>query len=194
MQKNKFPRLLAIAFCPPLTLNAATVLVSGMANPFLAGMPAGSVCCSDAAPMPAASLTGPVLSSGMSLTFAVTGRVSDFGATPGDPPDGNGNFFSMSTHNGIAGAAGIPQNSLLGVFLDDTEPDFSTPPSPLDFGVLGLNFTSLAPGLKQIFFIGDGLTGSGTGIDQTFFVPMGATRLSLGASDGFQWSNNTGSF
>jgi hypothetical protein len=52
----------------------------------------------------------------------------------------------------------------------------------------------LAPGLKQIFFIGDGLTGTGSGSIQTFHIPAGATRLFLGTMDSYGWSNNSGSF
>ena len=52
----------------------------------------------------------------------------------------------------------------------------------------------LSPALKQVFFIGDGLTGTGTGTTQTFVVPAGATRLFLGVSDGVGWFNNSGAF
>ncbi len=44
-------------------------------------------------------------------------------------------------------------------------------------------FTELSPGLRQIFFIGDGLTGEETGDVQTFRIPDDATRLLLGYSD-----------
>ncbi|HEY3242752.1 MAG TPA: hypothetical protein VGM03_05305 [Phycisphaerae bacterium] len=46
------------------------------------------------------------------------------------------------------------------------------------------------PGLRQPFFIGDGLTGTGSGAVQQFLVPDGATRLFLGTIDGCEWSNN----
>jgi len=67
-------------------------------------------------------------------------------------------------------------------------------PASIDFGVVGLNFSTLSPLLQQTFFIGDGLTGNGSGTVQTFIVPAGATRLYLGSVDGFGWYNNTGSF
>ena len=51
----------------------------------------------------------------------------------------------------------------------------------------------MSPLLKQIFFIGDGLTGNGTGDIQQFIAPTGATRLFLNATDGFGWANNGGS-
>jgi hypothetical protein len=46
------------------------------------------------------------------------------------------------------------------------------------------SFAQLAPQLNQIFFIGDGLTGSGLGNIQRFLVPNQATRLFLGFADG----------
>jgi len=57
-----------------------------------------------------------------------------------------------------------------------------------------LEFELLAPRLHQIFYIGDGLTGTNIGQRQEFVVPDGATRLFLGTSDGFGWFNNSGSF
>jgi hypothetical protein len=84
-------------------------------------------------------------------------------------------------------------NALLGVFLDASVPGGQAPAS-LDAS--GSNdFTTLAPLLRQVFFIGDGLTGTGTGAVQRFTVPAGATRLALGSSDALGGnSNNTGQF
>ena len=67
-------------------------------------------------------------------------------------------------------------------------------PAELDFqdSAIGIGFTSLSPGLKQVFFIGDGL-GAG-GVLQSYIVPDGATRLYLGTMDGFGWTGNNGAF
>ena len=46
--------------------------------------------------------------------------------------------------------------------------------------------------MKQVFFIGDGMTDGGT--VQSFIVPTGATRLYLGTMDGFGWAGNNGAF
>lgn len=56
----------------------------------------------------------------------------------------------------------------------------------------GTSFNSISPGLNQIFFIGDGLTGTGTGEVQTFYVPTGATRLFLGVIDDGGYYDNRG--
>jgi hypothetical protein len=97
--------------------------------------------------------------------------------------------------NGIA-RMNAPVNALVGVFLDDGVPNASAAPPGLDFsdGGLGTAFGQLCPGLKQPFFIGDGLTGHGTGAPQQFVVPAGATRLFLGTVDGFDWNTNSGAF
>ena len=93
---------------------------------------------------------------------------------------------------------------LVGMFLEDTLPA-SEPPS-LQFyandtskGGTQTNFTSLSPALGQVFFIGDGLTGTGTGSVQTFQVPPSATHLYLGYVDSCDgkvpkcYGDNTGS-
>ena len=85
----------------------------------------------------------------------------------------------------------------MGVFLDESQPDLSSAPASLDFRSTGnvaggVNYASLSPALRQVFFIGDGLGSSAT--TQTVAVPTGATRLFLGTMDGFGWYNNFGSF
>jgi len=170
--------------------------VPGTSNPYLAGMPNGSSCCSgDSAPAQSPVLvTSVTVTPGSALTFTVTGSVDNAGGTPTLTPDG-GSVFSTSSNNGISGAS-WPINALVGVFLDASQPDSSQAPTALDFSGsgLGTSFTTLSPALKQAFFIGDGLTGTGTGSVQTFVVPAGATRFFLGTSDGFGWFNNSGSF
>jgi hypothetical protein len=48
---------------------------------------------------------------------------------------------------------------------------------------LGTSFLSLSPQIGQLFFVGDGLTGTGSGSVQQFLVPPTATRLYLGFAD-----------
>ena len=176
----------------PVVLQAGGATpVPGTSNPFLAGMPNGSACCSgDTAPAQSPVFAAFIATPGLSLTFSVTGSVDHTGASPTLSPDGSG-LFSTSSANGIAGA-NWPVDALVGVFLDNSQPDSSAAPSPLDFTTT--NFTTLSPGLKQAFFIGDGLTGTGSGTVQTFIAPPGATRLFQATSDGFGWFNNSGSF
>jgi hypothetical protein len=181
----------ALLLVPVVSQAGGPSTVPGGSNPFLAGMPNGSTCCSgDAAPAQSPVFAAFIATPGLSFTFSVTGSVDHTGATPTLSPDGSG-LSSTPSNNGIAGA-NWPIDALVGVFLDASQPDSSAAPSSLDFTTT--NFTTLSPGLKQAFFIGDGLTGTGSGTVQTFIAPPGATRLFLGTSDGFGWFNNTGSF
>ncbi|MBO1074853.1 PEP-CTERM sorting domain-containing protein [Roseomonas marmotae] len=175
---------------------ADAVLISGTSDLWLAGMPDGSTASSgDTAPGESPVLIpGLALAGGTILNFAATGSVSNTPTPSGLSPDG-GLFTSHSAGalNGIATLT-APFNSLIGVFLDAAQPNLSPPPDGLNFAALGIDFGSLAPALKQPFFIGDGLTGTGTGATQDFIVPEAATRLFLGTMDAFGWFNNSGSF
>lgn len=188
--------IIAASLIPFCAGAAHAVVVPGSSDPWLAGMPAGSMASSgDVAPNESPVLaSGLTLSAGQVLTFNVTGSVSHTPAPSGLTPDG-GAFTSHSAgaQNGIANLT-APFDSLIGVFLDASQPDASSAPSALNFSTLGTSFLSLSPLLKQPFFIGDGLTGTGTGAVQDFIIPSGATRLFLGTMDAFGWFNNTGSF
>jgi len=191
--------------------NGVDVLVPGTANPYLAGMPSGAVADgtdfagtqSGQVQQPsqfAALVQSPVqvrglnLSGNAVLTFNAAGHSSYGGGTPTDLTDGSQPGQRDGT-NGISGFA-ANYNALVGVFLDDSQPDSSAAPSALDFlsgGVTGgLDYTTLSPALKQIFFIGDGLASDGT--VQQITAPTGATRLVLGTTDGVGWYNNSGQF
>ncbi len=175
---------------------AIQVVVPGTSDIWLAGMPDGSTASTgDVAPTHSPALvTGIGISPGDALAFRATGGVLHTGGCPPtcNDPDG-GAFYSHSPGdlNGISDVR-APINSLMGIFLSDEQPDLSAAPAALNFEVMGINFSSLAPELKQPFFIGDGLNGSGE--MQQFIVPTGATRLYLGTMDGFGWYNNSGSF
>lgn len=207
-------RLAAVAgfvFAGADASNAVTVTVSGTANPWLAGMPSGTTDPPDVAPNQSpAQVPGLNLSQGQALIFTVTGAVANCSTGPGGSccptcgvafpsPDGappgqdNAEFFHHLAINGISDIV-APINSLIGVFLGPNQPNLTSAPSTLDFSSLGLGFSSLSPELKQTFFIGDGVTGTGSGNTQEFLVPAGATRVFLGTMDGGQWSNNSGEF
>jgi hypothetical protein len=176
--------------------------VPGTSDPWLAGMPngtsasfnSGSGELADTAPAQSPVLVpGITITTGTLLQWSATGQVGH----PGDPagPDGASsvvtNHFTVAEH-GISDI-NVPIDSLLGVFLGVDQPDLSPAPSALDFSLAGsLDYLSLAPALKQVFFMGDGLK-SGS-IAQTIVAPAGATRLYLGTMDGFSWNNNNGSF
>jgi hypothetical protein len=81
--------------------------------------------------------------------------------------------------------------------LNDSIPSSGPAPATLNFsnsgsGALGINFTTLSPQLRQIFYIGDGVTSSG--VFQTFIAPGGTTRLFLGIPDGFGFGGAPGAY
>jgi hypothetical protein len=183
--------------------SAGTFNVPGTSNPFLAGMPAGSICCAgDSAPAESPVFAG-VATAGETFTFTdVTGRINIAGGTPNTPPDGGSRFGTprneggLTSINDIAGFYRMPGGALLGVFLGPGLPTSNPAPDLLNFrdhgvGLLGTtvgtHFAKLSPELQQVFFIGDGLTETGSGSVQTFIAPAGATRLYLGVADGYGW-------
>jgi hypothetical protein len=147
----------------------------------------------DVAPDQSPVLFSSTITAGGVLRFSVTGSVNNIPFPSGLSPDGTVDLFPHFD-GAQAGIANIiaPANSLIGLFLDNSQPDSTAAPGALDFSVIGLDFLSLSPGLKQPFFIGDGL-GAG-GVPQGFSAPAGATRLYLGTMDGYGWFNNFGSF
>lgn len=176
------------------------VIVPGDADPYLAGMPDGSTASGgDVAPdQSPIFVEGLELIPGTVLTFAAAGQVSFAGApNVNETPDGKLSGYgshAVGAENGISNITSN-WNSLLGVFLTDDQPNSNPAPAALDFinasGVPGgINYTSLAPELQQLFFIGDGVTDDGT--IQEITVPEGATRLFLGTMDGTGWFNNAG--
>ncbi len=117
-----------------------------------------------------------VVNAGDSLNITATGTTSCGGFCPTFGPDGDLTFTQNS----------IP---LYGIFLGND----ALTAQPGFFGNAPDALTT-APTIGTVFFIGDGLTGTGSGAIQTFIVPTGATRLYFGFDDapGF-YSDNTGS-
>ncbi len=77
---------------------------------------------------------------------------------------------------------------LAGVFLPASGPG-TVRPDPLFYDVYPGGMTThdltYSPQLNQVFFIGDGLTGTGSGQQQEFYIPKTADRLYLGFADSF---------
>lgn len=107
------------------------------------------------------------------------------------PDGGNTTGSNLSSFGGISAYTG-PTGPLAGVFLGLGDPTGGLPPVTLDFGTIGLDFLSLAPGIGQVFYIGNGATGGG--VLQEFIAPTGATRLYLGIPDGFGFIGAPGAY
>jgi hypothetical protein len=199
----------AIALLPLATVDrsqAATITLSvdvpGSADPWLAGMPDGTTASSSpiSSGISVAPQQSPVLVSnlpliaGSALTFAVSGSVNYKSVTPRNTPDGDLTIASHTAEaqNGISNVF-APRNSLMGIFLDSQQPNISPPPPALNFtSPASRNYVELAPLLKQVFFIGDGLNNQG--VLQQIIVPNGADRFYLGTMDAYDWSDNVGAF
>lgn len=191
--RGLMPVALSLAF--PAFAQTVAVSVPGTANPYLAGMPDGST----APPTDSAPLQSPVEVSGLNLgaggVLQFTGVSGAISRGPGcvancSPLDGN-EFWDHTpgSQNGISEIR-APIESLVGIFLTDSAPNLSVSPAKLDFQTLGLDSASLSPELQQVFFIGNGMTSGGS--VQEFSIPAQATRFFLGAMDGYEWSNNSG--
>lgn len=183
----------------------ATYTVGAQADPWLAGMPAGSTASyNDTAPgqSPLAASSIPV-TPGSYVTFtSVSGLVRHGPSLADDGPDGSTLYShgvdspggpTPAAENGIADAV-MPINALLGLFLDNNAPNTTAAPARRDYTSAASRDQSSYDDilLKQPFFVGDGKT-SGAAVQQ-FRVPPGATRLYLGVMDGYEWNNNAGSF
>jgi hypothetical protein len=138
-------------------------------------------------------LSGITLIPGAALTFDSIGGTGGHGPTQQIVgPDGNTARITDNDAGAEHAKSNVwaPIDAVMGVFLDDSVPS-GTPPATLDFGTgASRDFTTLAPQLRQVFFIGDGKTSGGT--TQQFMIPPGATRLFIGKMDGYEWNNNVG--
>jgi hypothetical protein len=189
---------------------AVTVTVPGTANPWLAGMPDGSIAGQgpsidpgqDIAPAESpVAVTGIPIDPGGILEFYISGLESHDPADTNPPlygPNGgpDGGFSIVTNENGAQNGIGnisVEIDALVGVFLDNNQPSLFTPPPPSDFSTQAeQDATPLDPALRQPFFIGTGT--SSTDILKQYVVPAGATRLYLGTMDVYKWYDNTGGF
>jgi hypothetical protein len=189
----------APVLCGQTPRGVATVRIPGTSNPYLAGMPRGSISAfGDISPRESPVLVDLSLAGAAAVTCTASGLVQHSPYVPPrfDPPNGSDltrHLVGSGAENGISDV-NAPIDSLVGVFLDDDRPDTSPAPPALDFHRIGLGFLSLSPQLKQVFFIGAGTVRGKKPVARRFLVPKGATRLFLGTMDGFQWNNNQGSF
>ena len=198
--KNNLKILSAVFFA--ITINSVfsasvTETVLGTSDPWLAGMPNGATASSgDVAPAQSpAEMVDLQVSPGQFLIFSASGKVGHIATATRFGPEGDTSRVVVhreGAENGISSCR-APINSLVGVFLGPGLPSLTPAPVSLNFeSQAARDYASLSPALKQVFFIGDGLTS--TGSTQGIRVPPGATRLFLGPMDGFSWYDNVGAF
>jgi hypothetical protein len=191
--------LLAAAVALPSHAGVATVTVQGREAIFLAGrvdlvIPSlGSPFALLRHPFIASDFikeafpTGLVVRGGGLVQVArpASGGIDFFNAPSATfyPPEGETSITSkLSGLGGVSGYFG-PAGALVGIFLNDTNPALALRAPTMDFSTpLSREFITLRPGLRQVFFIGNGVTSSGS--LQRFVPPAGATRLFVGIADG----------
>ena len=128
------------------------------------------------------------------LTFSATGLAGWSGSLNNGP---DGGTFSSSTAipsvGPISGFTAPLSGELVGLFVPSGDFSGLNAPAALSYpNLASFALPSYAPGLRQVFFIGDGLTGTGSGATQTFAVPTGASRLVLGIADAFDFNASAG--
>jgi uncharacterized protein (TIGR03437 family) len=116
---------------------------------------------------------------GRVFTFSASGQAGNsVNGTSG--PDGFTFSVDITSLGSISGFVAPVAFPLVGVFTNGAP---SGPaPAPYYYSGSGTGAT-FAPLLNQVFFIGDGLTGTGSGARQIFHVPATATELWLGFTD-----------
>ena len=191
-----------------LTRGTFTIMtVDGTSNLWLAGMPNGTIAnpgnphsnpdIAGQNVAPPALVTGVSVTPGAAMTFdSINGGANNFNTNQLFTPDGNTGWITDNLKGAEHGKsdAWAPINAVMGVFLSAGNPvSAGTPPAALDFSTdQARDFATLAPQLRQVFFIGDGRRADGS--VQRFTVPPGATRLFIGTMDQYEWNNNVGSY
>ena len=177
---------LGLAVLTTQPASATTVAVQATDDIWLAGQPAGASASGyfGTDTVPANAPVGISVVGGGALTFSVTGSSSVdgscfAGADGGCYPDQSG--FSPPPASGLYNG---PASALVGMFLTGATPTIAGGPAGLNYQAPGnFSLSSYTPSLGEIFFIGDGLTGTGSGTIQQFIAPSGATRLFIATAD-----------
>lgn len=181
---------LALLSAAPLAAQTGSRAVDTKTSVFLAGGNAYTVAPTGGGGVaPVAVNLDP--GTGRILTVSATGAATFCpnglcGTTSPDGPSIGGTAL-----NGTGSLSGISAGTsgfLAGVFLGAGLP--GSAPASLNFNAIGTDFTTFAPLIGQVFFIGNGQTSGG--VTQQFFVPDAATRLFFGIADGGSFQGNPG--
>ena len=190
--------MLSLALVPFAFADSVTVLtVNATDNIYAAGGQSGLIASINADPLGygGGTLPGYISTGGFSsFTFSATGEITLNNGADNVMNDADGlgtGVVATSSNTGYGSILGITapgQGYLVGVFIG------SGTPATTAYDLTSTSFSFLLPGLDQVFFIGDGLTGDGTGSVQTFVVPTGATDLYLGISDALGYNGAPGAY
>ncbi len=132
--------------------------------------------------------------SGRTATFGAGGSAWWANSAGSNGPDG-GTMVSASNINAVGPISGFAAprcGELVGLFLAGDPTGMPAPANMSYPDAASLMAASFSPQVQQVFFIGDGLTGTGSGSQQVFSIPDGATTLVLGIADAFGFAGNAG--
>jgi uncharacterized protein (TIGR03437 family) len=166
----------------PISVPATSVIFdpdSALTAARLAALMGGN---GDHSPAPAVLALSFTAAPGQVFTFSASGTVSynDTESSANVGPDGAAGSESIPSLGSISGFVAPLTFPLVGVFTNGSP----TGPAPASYNYSGgVGQETFAPLLNQVFFIGDGLTGTGSGSRQTFYVPATATQLWIGFAD-----------
>lgn len=157
----------------PLTVPCAANLWGAGHATAPADAPGGEGILPPSIALPAGS--GRVLS-----VTAAAGIISFTGGIDSNDADGiSATALASWTYGGLSAPSLPRQRFLAAVVLDDAEP---VDPAPLALP-MDANAPGASVGIGQMFFVGDGVTGTATGTTQAFRLPDTGTRLFLGFLD-----------
>lgn len=131
---------------------------------------------------------------GRTIAFSANGEAGWNGSLSNGPDGGtfadNTNIPSLGP---ISGYNALLSGHLVGLFIEAGDISALAAPAGAAYPDLA-SFTAAtyAPLARQVFFIGDGLTGTGSGATQVFSIPDSAAFLVLGIADAFDFDDVPG--
>jgi hypothetical protein len=173
----------ALAILAASAASSRTVVVDGTDAVYGAGLTGNGV---STAPVSVSFARG----AGQFLRFSsVTGATNCCSQAPNSGPDGT---FSGGTNvtalNGLSGISGPSQMFLAAVFINSNKlPVAGNEPASRSYDVADIARRKFRTRTNQVFFIGDGLTGTGTGTAQKFVIPKFADTVLFGFVDSFSF-------
>jgi hypothetical protein len=170
-------------FAAPATALQYSLTVPGSANLFGAGQATLPAPEGNGAGTPPQFVTLPAGTARYFQVVSSSGLVSYTPTVASSGPDGVPyTTYQNCNWSGLSGYRLGGIRVLSGVALSDSVP---VPPAVVGMVVGTLTFAELTPGVRQMFPVGDGLTGTGSGLTQTFRIPDEATRLYFGFLDSY---------
>jgi len=129
------------------------------------------------------------------FTFSASGLAGWSGTLTTGPDGGIGSspITSIPAVGPISSFNSPLRGQLVGLFVETGDISGLTAPTGISYpNDSSLQQASYSPGLRQIFYIGDGRTGTGIGSTQIFNAPNSASILVLGIADAFNFQGDAG--